>query len=81
MKILKLLSWICYYAGDLSSKILNIGSNSAIWCNIWYPIYNTLMMWSTEMQNYAGYDPHKNLNTKGWPWHKCEENLIDNKDE
>jgi hypothetical protein len=52
MKILAwLASWTCYWLGDAVSVILNVFGNSECWANVWYPIYNNLMLWSSKIQD------------------------------
>ena len=65
--------WTCYYIGDLASKILNLNGNNNAWAYFWYPIYNTLMLWSGRLQDAAGHDPHKVNDVSEWPWCKAIE--------
>jgi hypothetical protein len=74
MKLLyKPLSWGCYYLGDFSCKILELNDNSELWVGFWYPVYNTLMGWSGDLQDTAGFDPMVVTDTTGWPWYKSNE--------
>lgn len=66
----KILSWACYYAGDLASKIMCLFGNTEWWSSVWYPIYNTFMIWSGDLQDKGGFDPQKVEDTTGWPWRK-----------
>lgn len=66
----RLLSWTCYYAGDASYKILSVLDNWEAWCAFWYPVYNTFMCWSTDLQDKAGFDPTLVEDTTGWVWKK-----------
>jgi len=68
----KILCWTCYYLGDFVSKILALFDN-IIWADIWYPMYNRLMLWSSYLQDEAGFDPYKTEDTTGWPWRKGTE--------
>lgn len=71
--MLRISCWICYWLGDGASRVLALNDNSELWCNIWYPIYNELMSWSCNIQDYAGFDPTKVEDTEGWPWCKATE--------
>lgn len=74
MKLLyKPISWGCFYLGDASSKALSLNDNSDLWVGIWYPIYNKFMIWSSDLQDTAGFDPTQVDDTTGWPWHKPNE--------
>jgi hypothetical protein len=76
-----MLSWVCYYAGDLACKILELNDDSEWWCGFWYPVYNKLMCWSGDIQDYAGFDPMITTDTTGWPWYKPEqEDNLENKE-
>lgn len=66
--IYKSISWVCYWLGDLSCKVMCLLDNYGAWTSVWYPIYNKFMIWSSDMQDYAGFDPTKTNNTAGWPW-------------
>lgn len=45
------LSWVLYWLGDLASKPLHWElANSYWWAGFWYPIYNSLMCASVELQ-------------------------------
>jgi hypothetical protein len=50
----KYLSWILYWLGDKVSLVLNLvpdqGKISASAIGILYPIYNKLMLWSSDVQ-------------------------------
>jgi hypothetical protein len=50
------VSWTLYWLGDLTSKPMNYLD----WYWL-YPVYNCLMCWSADVQDWAG-------NTT--PWHK-----------
>lgn len=47
------LAWCCFYAGDLCSKLLNLVDRE-LWAAIWYPVYNSLMIASSDLQDWAG---------------------------
>ena len=50
------VSWTLYWVGDLVGRIMHF---DAMW---WlYPVYNRLMSWSLQVQDWAGNDT---------PWHK-----------
>ena len=44
----KILANICFWAGHISSKILET-IDTEWWANIWYPIYNKLMIISYNL--------------------------------
>ncbi len=44
-----MLSWIFFFLGDLASKPLN-WVDREWWVSFWYPIYNTLMIASVNIQ-------------------------------
>jgi hypothetical protein len=48
--------------------------DNEIWLDFWYPIYSTLMLWSNNIQDIAGYDPQTGVDTSKWPWFKSEDN-------
>ncbi len=66
----RIMSWGLYYVGDVASRVLELFGNGELWANFWYPVYNNLMGWSGDIQDYAGFDPNKVANTDGWPWSK-----------
>lgn len=45
-----LLSWSLYWLGDGVSRIMHLANIFGIL----YPIYNTLMIWSGNVQDWAG---------------------------
>jgi hypothetical protein len=63
-----MLSWLTYYLGCAAYEILDLFDNE-MWVNIWFPFYSNLLIWSHNIQNYAGFDPVKVQNTDGWPWY------------
>lgn len=46
-----IVSWVLYWLGDLTSKPLH-------YLNWWwlYPVYNRLMIWSVDVQDWSGAD-------------------------
>lgn len=44
------LSWACYWAGDGVCRLCDGRFDSERWVDCWYPIYNRLMIWSTDIQ-------------------------------
>lgn len=44
-----LVSWTLYWLGDIVSRPMNFD------CMFWlYPVYNRLMLWSSQVQDWAG---------------------------
>ena len=73
-------SWTCYWLGDLASKVLS-WNDSERWCAFWYPIYNKLMCWSSDIQDMAGHDPSTGADTTKWVWYKPDpEDDLENKE-
>lgn len=73
IQIYRLLSWTCYYLGDLSFKILELFDDSELWVNLWFPIYSKLMCWSSTIQDTSGFDPQTGIDTSEWPWYKADD--------
>ena len=46
-----ILSWTLYWLGDLASKPMHYFDWGWI-----YPVYNRLMIWSTDVQDWSGAD-------------------------
>lgn len=52
------IAWVLYWIGDLVSKMDRIDWE---WlANIWYPVYNRCMYWSSNIQGSGHFGP----------WHK-----------
>lgn len=46
-----MLAWTYYWLGDWTSKILELNEDSELWCDAWYPLYNSLMAASSDVQD------------------------------
>ena len=58
-----LLSWILFLVGDLVSKVMHLTED----LGHLYPLYNKLMIWSVNVQDFAG-------NKSPWsPWEDIDE--------
>lgn len=72
MKIFKIIvawptSWLLYYAGHLVS--LCMSNRLEVLIYLLYPLYNTLMIWSGYVQDWA------TVNGKCFPW-KYKEDAV-----
>lgn len=56
------LSWILFALGDFVWRVLCQCDDLDRWVGIWYPPYNYLMIWSGNIQKWAG------GNGVCWPW-------------
>lgn len=56
-------SWIFWYLGDRAYRILCYYDARESWVSFWYPVYNTLMGWSSSLQERV-----KRKGAESWPW-------------
>lgn len=59
------ISWLCYGIGHLCSALMNLWDNE-YWAGVLYPMYNNLMIGSSNIQDWAGGQEPR------YPWGKYE---------
>lgn len=61
-----LLSWTLFWMGDAFSKLLHVPDGfPEWWFSFFYRIYNRLMWWSSDMQDWGGSGPWEPLGNGG----------------